>query len=162
MSKRTGKHALESGDGVAVMERSAAEGTDAPVTEPSIVATVTKVLKKADAEAFDKLSTKLQPSAAAAAESKVVKVIKVAKGKAMPAQPPMAPNPQPAGGGMVAAFYLRTSGCAALPKGTYGALLQTQAMAGTLKGRQCRHPHMTAAEAIVCAKAMAPAVKVGG
>jgi hypothetical protein len=68
-------------------------------------------------------------------------------------------TPEPVAGSMVAAFYLRTSGSEHLPKGTYGALLQTQAEAGTLKGRQCRHPHPTTAEAINCARAMASATK---
>jgi len=59
---------------------------------------------------------------------------------------------------MIATFYKRTSGNVVLPTGTFGALLQTPAMAGTLKGRQCRHPHTTAQQAMDCAKAMASEV----
>ncbi len=108
------------------------------------IATISKVVAKVDADDFDKLSIKLQPNAPAAAESKVV------KGKATTAEKLSAP----AAGGMIATFYKRTSGAM---KDSFGALLQTAEMKGTLKGRWCRHPHSTSGEAITCAKAMAEA-----
>ena len=151
-SSRSKKAAPAQKGGVAVMERPAgktstrdkaverlkAKGFGSQVVDPAPVAAsvaklVAGVLKKADAEAFDKLAAKLQPAAA--------------KPDRLSA---------PAAGDMVATYYLRTSGAM---KGSFGALLQTPEMKGTLKGRQCRHPHSTAAEAIGCARAMASATK---
>jgi hypothetical protein len=159
-SSRSKKAALAQTGGVAVLEQPSAKVVvDSALksiatsrkssTRDKAIATVAQVLKKVDADDFDKLSVKLQPNAPAAAESKVVK----AKATA-----PVIETKKVAGG-MIATSYRRTSGGAALPTGTYGALLQTAAMAGTLKGRQCRHPHISAGEAIACAKAMASAAK---
>ncbi len=153
MSKRTRKNALTQTGGVAVLDRPAAKAVvDSALksiatsrkasTRDKTIATIAQVLKKVDADDFDKLSVKLQPNAPAAAESKVVKAVIAT---------------QAAPDDMIAAFYKRTGGSAALPAGTFGALLQTKAMAGTLKGRQCRHPHASAGEAVACAASMAEA-----
>lgn len=147
-SSRSKKAALAQTGGVAVLEQPSAK----VVVDSALKSIATSRKPSTRDKAIEVIQANGTAKAAASAVKLNNRVIAAAVKVTAKVVPVIAT--QAVAGGMIATSYRRTSGAM---KGSYGALLQTPAMKGTLKGRWCRHQHTSAGEAITCAKAMAEA-----
>ena len=168
MSKRSSKHAQTEEGGLAVMERprekaiaqlaATAGATKAEVEKAVAEVSASAATVIAAAERMPKIvrqkkvAPALQQAQEDESEAERIKRLKAAKKQSAAAASARSKPQFPAVAvdGLIATCYQRKG---ASKLSGFGALVQIPAMAGSLKGRWCKHKHATADEAIACATA---------